>query len=74
MPERVSVEDLELAAEWLDVNEGDAGEAEACHRVAEWLRAEADRRGQDRIVRRLAKEAGTTVQHARAFYERRQRS
>lgn len=30
---------LLLAADWLDYNEGDSGEAEGCHAVAEWLRA-----------------------------------
>lgn len=32
-----SIEDMETAAEWLDCNEGDNGEKEACSRVATWL-------------------------------------
>ena len=36
-----TIEAMYLAAEWLDCNEGGDGEAEACHAVAEWLRAQA---------------------------------
>lgn len=36
-----SADDLHTAAQWLDVYEGEE-DAEACQRVAEWLRKQAD--------------------------------
>jgi hypothetical protein len=33
--EKVSINDLRVAAEWLSINEGDLGEKESCHRVAD---------------------------------------
>lgn len=61
---RVTIEDLETAAEWLDVYEHDGSEgyneAEGCYRVAAWLRQEARRRLEanavEGAVRKLAKE------------------
>ena len=38
---RPSCDDLNQAAEWLDCNEGDDGEADTCQRVADWLRSQA---------------------------------
>jgi hypothetical protein len=34
-------EDIEIAAQWLEANEGGDGEAESCRRVAAWLDAQA---------------------------------
>jgi hypothetical protein len=41
---RVTIEDLDVAAEWLDINDGDNGEKESCRAVAAWLRKEVERR------------------------------
>lgn len=38
---RPSSEDMETAAEWLDINEGELGEMESCRAVASWLRTQA---------------------------------
>lgn len=76
---RVSADDLEWGATWLEqYNDGEdlQADGEACEevlvarRVAEWLRAEAERRHEDAAVRRLAKEAGTTIKRARQGYRR----
>lgn len=53
---RVSTEDLNIAANWLEVNEGDNGEAEACQRVAAFLQAEIDRRHRKAAVRSIVRE------------------
>ncbi len=62
--ERVTIRDIETAAEWLDIYEHDGSdgynEAEGCHRVAAWLRREADRRAAANAfesgVRRISKQ------------------
>lgn len=41
MAKRPSADDLYLAAEWLEIYEG-AEDAEACRRVAAWLRSQSD--------------------------------
>lgn len=48
--QRPSDDDLLLAAEWLDSNEGDKDESEPMKRVAEWLRSTVA----DGELRRLA--------------------
>jgi hypothetical protein len=53
---RVSTDDLNIAAAWLEANEGDEGEAEACQRVAAFLHAEIDRRHKAAAVRVIARE------------------
>lgn len=54
---RVSIEDLHVAAEWLECNEGtDNGEMDSCRRVAEWLRDEAEKRGKNSDIARLSRE------------------
>jgi response regulator of citrate/malate metabolism len=63
---RVSRDDLLLAAEWLDYNEGADGERETCERVANWLRAEAEKRN----VRNVAQAYGISMQHARRAIEK----
>lgn len=76
MPKKPSPEDFLTAAEWLDVNEGDDGEKESCHRVAEWLRdavAKSDKRkADDSVIRQLAQKTGASTKDARAFWKRRQ--
>ncbi len=58
---RPCVEDLETAADWLSYNEGGEGEAEACSRVATWLRAYA-RESEERLT---ARRAGCSVGYLR---------
>ncbi len=49
---RTSQDDLLLAADWLECNEGDEEERSACFRVAAKLRAEADTRVAQAVSRR----------------------
>lgn len=58
MPRRPTIEDLQTAAEWLDINEGEDGEAVSCHAVADWLRREAARRQTAQVVTTVARETG----------------
>lgn len=58
---RPCLDDIETAAEWLQVNEGDNGESEACSRVATWLHSYA-RESEERSAARLA---GCTVRYLR---------
>lgn len=62
---RMTTADLLTAAEWLDVNEGDNGETDACQRVAAFLRAEADRRDREASVRAIAREKGVPAKAVR---------
>lgn len=55
-----SADDLFLAAQWLDVYEG-AEDAEACRRVAAWLKLQADAKE----LRDAARAAGVPVAKAR---------
>jgi hypothetical protein len=41
-PEKPTPDDFATAIAWLNHNDGDNGEAEACSRVAEWLRAKME--------------------------------
>lgn len=66
---RISIDDLEVAAEWLDeyeLGKTNAPEAESCRRVAAWLRAEADKRLSGIAVRQLVRERGIPGAEARA--------
>lgn len=56
---RPTVEDMELAAEWLRSNEGDNGESETCSRVATWLDAYA----LEMQIRAAARKVGCTVKY-----------
>lgn len=55
-----SVNDLFLAAQWLDVHEG-AEDAQACQRVKTWLLAQADAKE----FRDACREAGVAVSLAK---------
>jgi len=57
MGKKPSEEDFNIALMWLENNEGGEGEAEACQRVADWLRNLMD----DGYLRRKAREAGVPV-------------
>jgi hypothetical protein len=54
---RVSIEDLEVACEWLWVNEGEAGERESCQRVHDWIKTEIE----DREIRMVARATGMSL-------------
>jgi hypothetical protein len=61
-------EDMLTAAEWLDVNEGTDGEAEACARIAARLRRQAEQMDEDHAARGIAKATGVTLHRARKAY------
>lgn len=60
-------DDLRLAADWLEANEG--GEAPTLARVAVWLRAEAAKRDRKRLVRRVCTMYGCTPARARRLVD-----
>ena len=60
MSKRPSVDDLWLAAQWLEVYEG-AEDAEACKRVSVWLREQAEAQE----FREACRAAGVPVSRAR---------
>jgi hypothetical protein len=57
---RISLDDLDLAAQWLDCNEGENGEMGSCHRVRDWLLAEIKRREKEATIRTAMKQTGAT--------------
>lgn len=61
-----SPDDLFIAANWLEVYEG-AEDAEACKRVAVWLKEKSD----DQEFKLSCKEAGVKVTYARQSLKRR---
>lgn len=65
---RMTEADMLLAAEWLDHYEDDSAEnneADACQRVAAFLRAEVERRQKTALVRATARKHGVPVSVAR---------
>lgn len=52
---------IEEAAGWLRCNEGDEGEAESCHLVADWIIS----LGEARDIRQIAKQKGFTTRYVR---------
>lgn len=42
--QNVSIDDLDVAIEWLEINDGEGGEADSCRRVAAFLKAEIKKR------------------------------
>jgi hypothetical protein len=72
MSQRVSVDDLEFAATWLDNYEGqdDDENNAAAVRVAAWLRAEIAKRAEDVGVRAIVAQTGVEPARARAALRR----
>lgn len=68
---KVSINDLYVAAEWLDVNEGEEGETHSCHRVSDWLRREAARRENEKIIREIARERLLPISKVRVAFRAR---
>jgi hypothetical protein len=71
MTQRVSIDDLEFAATWLEAYEG----SEECggdenvaiaQRMATWLRAEAAKREEEMVVRTVVRKTGATPAKVRA--------
>jgi len=56
---------LNLAAEWLDHNEGDEAESGPMQRVAEWLRFLADKQQEDAAVRKISRQSGASMAKSR---------
>ncbi len=54
---RPTQEQIYLAAEWLRINEGEEGEAEACEAVADWLEEQSEAQ----MIREIAREQGVPV-------------
>jgi hypothetical protein len=61
-PEKPTPDDFATAIAWLNHNDGDNGEAEACSRVAEWLRAKME----DEALRGIARAEGIPFARLRA--------
>ena len=57
--------EINIAIMWLESNEGDNGEAEACKAVAEWIAHEQ----RERVVAKIARRAGVTKARARRKLE-----
>jgi len=60
-----TINDLLTAAQWLECNEGDNGEAEACKRVAAMLRNDARKREERSAVYAAQKYHGIRASAAR---------
>lgn len=58
---RASDADLDVAILWLEANEGDSGEAEACQRIADFLKRQQAKREREATVRRLVNETGASA-------------
>jgi hypothetical protein len=63
---RPTPDQIETARSWLDVNEGEEGEAEACRAVAAWLRHLESAR----TLRTLAREAKVPMRDVRKAIKR----
>lgn len=61
MSKAPTIEQLDIAAQWLRVNEGDNGEAEACRIVAERLEREIASREDSAAIREAARQLGLPV-------------
>ncbi|XAI96367.1 hypothetical protein [Microcystis phage Mae-JY30] len=66
----VSLSDLEVAATWLEANEGEDGEQFSCLRVASWIRKEQARRINEAAIRSAAKAAGVPLRIAKSVAKR----
>jgi hypothetical protein len=67
---KISIEDMQLASEWLRANDGDGGEAEAMERVAAWLDEEVKKRELAQGVRAAVAKYGVSPARAREVLKR----
>lgn len=58
-------EELEVAIEWLGINEGDEGEREACQAAIKFIRSVLDRRIVEAAIREVAKKSGRPTSDVR---------
>jgi len=63
MKTKPSASDFSIAVDWLQCNEGDDGESEACEQVALWLNAQIEARE----FAEICKELNVTPARARAL-------
>lgn len=70
MTERITADDLQWAATWLEEYETQEPETDSAYltaqRVARWARQEAAKREERAAVRYIVKRTGASPQHARA--------
>jgi hypothetical protein len=59
--QKPTLEQFETAIMWLQVNDGDKGEAEACSAVADWIEHLRD----EERLKQIARQAGVSVPEAR---------
>ena len=64
---RATSEDFAIAIEWLESNNGTAGEADACRRVAVMLRSKLTTRKENAIVRAVARRSRAPESAVRNF-------
>ena len=62
---RMTIEDLYIAVEWLNVNEGDGGESCSCRRVVAFLMKEINKRNFEKDVADAIKESGLPEKYVR---------
>jgi hypothetical protein len=62
---RPTTQQLDIAAEWLLVNNGNEGEAEACKAVADWLQHIREQVETSAAIKAVAKETGARVSDVR---------
>lgn len=65
MSKNVTIEDLHIAADWLDINNGEAGEKESCQRVREMLLRMIEQREKDIIARKISQKLGISEKQVR---------
>jgi hypothetical protein len=68
---RPNAEQFAIALEWLDVNNGLEGEAEACKAVRAWIMDQLQKREEEAAVRKVAKQSGLSVRTVRAALQHR---
>jgi DNA-binding phage protein len=53
-----TVEQIEVAISWLDANEGEGAESEACQATIKLLASILDRRAQSKLISDIARDTG----------------
>jgi len=59
---RPTPKQFDVAIGWLEVNEGDQGEAEACQTVARWI----EHQQQEHLLKSSARSGGVSIKALRA--------
>ncbi len=71
MKERVTADDLLLAAEWVEAYDPSAEDAPTLKNVAEWMREQAGQKMKAEFVRKAMKETGCSRARALAYFKER---